>query len=153
MEVRDERVLVAGDWNGDANWLRTALERLRGVSRTLLHVGDFGLWEDFLSQVDECAEQSGIDRMLVTPGNHEDWGRSPRSSRPTVGARSVSPKSSGFCPGGSGSPSAGGDIRRCPSVARRLWTSRALGPVSTGGRKKRQPTKRSLKLLLLARRI
>src|SRR5690606_16673906 len=47
--------------------------------RTILHVGDFGIWSGvegraFLNSVDLWCERVGIERILVTPGNHEDWG-------------------------------------------------------------------------------
>lgn len=81
----DRDVVVAGDWHGNLDWIVRAI---RAASRmgvqTLLHLGDFGLWpgwsSDLLRHVDRCVAESrgrttapGLERVLVTPGNHEDW--------------------------------------------------------------------------------
>lgn len=51
----------------------------RGV-KTILHLGDFGIWpgpsgKTFLQSVDRACERAGVEQILLTPGNHEDWGR------------------------------------------------------------------------------
>lgn len=75
------QVAVAGDWHGNLFWVQRAIPLLArqvpGV-RTILHVGDFGLWRErpgkgMLATVDYWCRQTGIERVLVTPGNHEDW--------------------------------------------------------------------------------
>ena len=73
-------VALAGDWHGNTWW---AQQRIRDVAQRdvslLLHLGDFGIWPGnsgakFLRKVNRtCAEQN-VD-ILVTPGNHDDWGR------------------------------------------------------------------------------
>jgi hypothetical protein len=71
---------VAGDWHGNLMWARARLADLgrQGIT-TLLHVGDFGVWpgpsgKRYLLGVEEAAASSRVE-VLVTPGNHEDWGR------------------------------------------------------------------------------
>ena len=46
--------------------------------RTILHVGDLGVWSHerppgFLGTADYWLERTGIARLLLTPGNHDDW--------------------------------------------------------------------------------
>lgn len=73
-------VAVAGDWHGNELF---ASARIGDVARhgvsTLLHVGDFGVWpgrsgKRYLLRVEAACAEHGV-RVLVTPGNHEDWGR------------------------------------------------------------------------------
>ena len=72
-------VCVAGDWHTNANWAERAIPLIgRAGIRTILHVGDFGIWSDargrkFLTAIDSWCEHAGVERILVTPGNHEDW--------------------------------------------------------------------------------
>lgn len=75
------QVALAGDWHGNLFWVQRAIpflaRRARGI-RTILHVGDFGVWRErpgkgMLATVDYWCRQTGIERVLVTPGNHEDW--------------------------------------------------------------------------------
>jgi hypothetical protein len=77
----ETRVAIAGDWHGNSFWVQRAIPFLAreapGV-RTILHVGDFGVWPEipgkgFLSTVDYWCRRAAIERVLVTPGNHEDW--------------------------------------------------------------------------------
>jgi len=79
----ETRVAFAGDWHGNLSWVQRAIPFLareaRGV-RTILHVGDFGIWPErqgkgFLASVDYWCGRAGIERVLVTAGNHEDWDR------------------------------------------------------------------------------
>lgn len=72
---------VAGDWHGNFPAAASRIMSLgaRGVA-TLVHCGDFGIWpgpsgKRFLRDIDRVAARSGVDRVLVCPGNHEDWGR------------------------------------------------------------------------------
>lgn len=75
----EERVAIVGDWHGNMNWVQTVLPRIRRQTpvRTLLHLGDFGVWPgrdgiDMLSACDYWAKKAGIERILVTIGNHDD---------------------------------------------------------------------------------
>lgn len=77
----EDTVVVAGDWHGNSAWLGIALPALKRETeglRTILHVGDFGLdsskrGQDFLASVDFWGARAGIERVLVVPGNHENW--------------------------------------------------------------------------------
>jgi len=78
----EKRLIVAGDWHSNTLYIGRAIPAIAreptGV-KTILHVGDFGIWRDprgrkFLDAVDFWCERAGISRVLVTPGNHEDWG-------------------------------------------------------------------------------
>lgn len=89
-----ERIGLAGDWHGNQTWARTSIRRLatdHGVT-TLLHAGDFGIrsgadGEAYLDALERVCADFGV-RVLVTPGNHEDWrhvNRVPIEERDTVG--------------------------------------------------------------------
>ncbi|PPL19815.1 hypothetical protein GY24_04145 [Microterricola pindariensis] len=74
-------MVVAGDWHGNFDWIGKAIPSVAretsGV-RTILHAGDFGIWSgargrNFLDAVDFWCDRAAISRVLVTPGNHEDW--------------------------------------------------------------------------------
>ena len=84
LNLDDEtRVAVAGDWHGDQLWLREAIPAIRAADpliTTIVHVGDYGLAQGprgrgFLNAVDDVCFEYGFERILVTPGNHDDWGR------------------------------------------------------------------------------
>lgn len=69
---------IAGDWHGNTRWAVHALSEFHraGVSE-VRHLGDFGLWpsgDDYLDAVENACAQLGI-KILVTPGNHEDYGQ------------------------------------------------------------------------------
>nr|WP_286346835.1 metallophosphoesterase [Frondihabitans sucicola] len=56
------------------------MHRLAPDVKTILHVGDFGYWKTgqrqgkgYLGAVDYWCKRAGIERILVTPGNHEQW--------------------------------------------------------------------------------
>lgn len=73
-QLPDPRVWIAGDWHGNVGWLQTVMPALRRVDRhvsTLLHAGD---WWMEPGPVDFWARNAGIERVLVTLGNHEPWG-------------------------------------------------------------------------------
>lgn len=77
IRLADERVVIAGDWHENTAWAAAALHAAGKHTRTVLHVGDFGLLPgsaSHLQAIDEAAAASGIDRILLTPGNHDDWG-------------------------------------------------------------------------------
>jgi hypothetical protein len=77
------RVAIAGDWHGNVPWVQSVIPRLHRQApdvTTIFHLGDFGLFperigEGFLSAVDFLSVAAGIERIWVTPGNHEDWGQ------------------------------------------------------------------------------
>ncbi|MFJ4044200.1 metallophosphoesterase [Microbacterium sp. NPDC089987] len=74
----DERVWVVGDLHGNAGWIQTLLPAMRRFDpgmRTILQVGDYGFDHDRRGThvVDCWARKAGIDRVLVTLGNHEMW--------------------------------------------------------------------------------
>lgn len=85
VDLQDGRVAVCGDWHGNLPWIGRAIAAAgRADVRTLLHVGDFGFWPggtaDLLALVEYWVPKSwerragpGVERVLVTPGNHEDW--------------------------------------------------------------------------------
>lgn len=73
-------IALAGDWHGNTAW---AVARIRDVSdrgvSTLLHLGDFGIWPGnsgakFVRKVERTCAERNVN-LIVTPGNHEDWGR------------------------------------------------------------------------------
>jgi hypothetical protein len=81
--VDDARLAVAGDWHSNIMWIQQVLSELRRLApdvSTILHTGDFSILPEargkrFLRAVDAACRENGIDRILVTPGNHEDWPR------------------------------------------------------------------------------
>ena len=73
-------VALAGDWHGDSSWAGVAIPHVARMTgaRTILHAGDFGFWPPIrgagvLGSVDYWCKRSGVERILVTPGNHEHW--------------------------------------------------------------------------------
>lgn len=74
LDLADDEVVVAGDWHGSTAWIQRALPAVRGHARTILHVGDFGLYgPTFLNSVDYWAKRAEVERIVVVPGNHESW--------------------------------------------------------------------------------
>lgn len=78
--LKDERVMLAGDWHGQALWAQKKIAQAakEGVS-LILHVGDFNVWpgargKKYLLEIERACATHNVD-ILVTPGNHEDWGR------------------------------------------------------------------------------
>lgn len=77
----EARVAIAGDWHSSGYWARRALAMLHDQApdvHTVLHLGDFNLtsnspWAAYRRTVVEAMEVNGIERVLVTPGNHDDW--------------------------------------------------------------------------------
>ncbi|MFD7871506.1 metallophosphoesterase [Microbacterium sp. NPDC059771] len=73
MDLPDTRVAVCGDWHGNVGWVRTlapAIGRLAPDVTTILQVGDW--WMD-TELTDPVFLDAGIERVLVTLGNHEPW--------------------------------------------------------------------------------
>lgn len=75
---------VAGDWHGNIRWAGYALSAFHRLgAREVWHLGDFGLWPgggSYLDEVESACARLGIS-ILVTPGNHEDYGRLSAASR------------------------------------------------------------------------
>ncbi|GAB2456466.1 hypothetical protein GCM10027029_17760 [Conyzicola lurida] len=79
----ETRIAVAGDWHANRLWVQSVIPALHETApdvRTILHAGDFGILPDkrgkgFLAAVDALCQEAHIERVLVTPGNHEDWPR------------------------------------------------------------------------------
>jgi len=77
----ETRVAIAGDWHSSGYWACRALKMLHDQApdvRTVLHLGDFNLtsntpWASYRRSVVEAMAANGIERLLVTPGNHDDW--------------------------------------------------------------------------------
>lgn len=75
-----DRVMVAGDWHGDNLWATEVIDRTAAAGiDTILHLGDFGIWpgeygKKYLRSVERVCAWHGI-KMVITPGNHEDWAR------------------------------------------------------------------------------
>lgn len=77
-DLPDERVWVVGDLHGNAGWIQTllpAMRRFDPTMRTLLQLGDYGFDHGGrgADAVDFWAKNAGIERVLVTLGNHEAW--------------------------------------------------------------------------------
>jgi predicted phosphodiesterase len=100
----EKRVAVAGDWHSNRLGVRSALSRLhrdaQGV-HTVLHLGDFNLgadrpWAAYRKSLLDLMGEFEIERILVTPGNHDNWEQlAPRFAKypddpyPLPGAESI----------------------------------------------------------------
>jgi hypothetical protein len=79
----EARVAIAGDWHSSRYAVRKAFSLLRDRApdvRTVLHLGDFNLgsnrpWADYRKSLGQALALFDLDRILVTPGNHDDWGQ------------------------------------------------------------------------------
>lgn len=70
----DSSLWLLGDVHGNTRWLQRALPAMRRVDpklRTVVQLGDW--WQD-AHAVDYWARIAGIERILVTLGNHEPYG-------------------------------------------------------------------------------
>lgn len=72
------RVGIAGDWHGNARWAVSCLDWFsrQGIEE-VYQVGDFGIWpgpdgEAYLQYIIAACKDYGI-RLLIIPGNHEDY--------------------------------------------------------------------------------
>lgn len=75
IDLPDQRVVVCGDWHGNIGWARTVARVLPYMApdvTTMLHLGD---WWMPPTEIDDAFAETGIDRILVTLGNHEPWNR------------------------------------------------------------------------------
>lgn len=76
MTEPETTIAIAGDWHGRTSWMGIAIPSVHRAAphvRTLLHLGD--LWTDqkTLDTIDYHAERAGIERVLLTGGNHDRW--------------------------------------------------------------------------------
>lgn len=75
-----DQIVVAGDWHGDSLWAVESVDRAaKAGADTILHLGDFGIWpgeygKKYLRAVEKACAWHNI-KMVITPGNHEDWDR------------------------------------------------------------------------------
>ena len=76
-------VAIAGDWHSSRFAVRKAMRLVRlhfpEVS-TILHLGDFNLgsekpWVGYRNVLRDAMREYGVRRILVTPGNHDNWDR------------------------------------------------------------------------------
>lgn len=71
---------IAGDWHGDLPWALNSVRMFSDAGvKDILHLGDFGIFSDpegeaYLETVSNELRQLNM-RILVTPGNHEDYTR------------------------------------------------------------------------------
>jgi predicted phosphodiesterase len=83
VEPSERLVAVAGDWHSSRSAARRAMRLVRQYSpeiRTILHLGDFNLgsetpWVAYRQTLRDAMRESDVKRILVTPGNHDNWGR------------------------------------------------------------------------------
>jgi len=77
----EKRVAIAGDWHSNRAGVRTSLSRLHREApdvKTVLHLGDFNLganrpWVAYKKSLLDLMADFAIERILVTPGNHDNW--------------------------------------------------------------------------------
>jgi Icc-related predicted phosphoesterase len=71
-------VALAGDWHGNHDWSLRCIDHLASLEiRTIYHLGDFGLWHGragrrYWQDIDKLLQPHAM-RLLVTPGNHENY--------------------------------------------------------------------------------
>lgn len=74
IDLPDRAVWLLGDVHGNTQWIQRAFPAMKRSDpdlRTVLQLGDW--WQD-TRPVDHWAKAAGIDRVLVTLGNHEPYG-------------------------------------------------------------------------------
>ncbi len=72
-DLADSRVAVCGDWHGNTAWLRTLAPAIRALAPDITTVLQAGDWAMDLDASDAILGAAGIERVLVTLGNHEPW--------------------------------------------------------------------------------
>ncbi|WP_298866419.1 metallophosphoesterase [uncultured Microbacterium sp.] len=108
--LSDERVAVCGDWHGNIGWVRMLARALPNLAYDVTTVLQLGDWWMGPQETDPLFAEAGIERVLVTLGNHEPWDRIrpllaeypgaavrvsdvtwilPRPARLTIGGRTV----------------------------------------------------------------
>lgn len=74
----ESHVGIAGDWHSNTKWALQMLDVFASHRiKTILHVGDFGLWPgetgtQYISALYKKLDELGMT-IYVTPGNHEDY--------------------------------------------------------------------------------
>jgi Icc-related predicted phosphoesterase len=88
----ERRIVVAGDWHGVLPWTPWAIRRTAANKiRTIVHVGDLGIgpWfgrhDDFVGRLDTVLARHDV-RLLVVPGNHENYDTLVAAPRDETGA-------------------------------------------------------------------
>lgn len=77
-EGEPRRVLLAGDTHGDANAVRTLLQKAQSLEADVLFVlGDFGIWDHyddgaFTKDVSRFSKQAEVP-VCFLPGNHDNY--------------------------------------------------------------------------------
>lgn len=72
------RIAVAGDWHGNTQYARRAIEYAAQFSPDLFfHCGDLGIWPGRLGKkyrmdINDALQENSL-RLIVTLGNHDDW--------------------------------------------------------------------------------
>lgn len=95
--TNDSHIGTAGDWHGDARWALHALDIFaQHRIRTILHVGDFGIWPGeggakFIRKVDRKLADLG-QILIVTPGNHEWYDRLDEIAASGDGMKRLTPR-------------------------------------------------------------
>jgi len=79
-------IAFAGDWHGRTGWAVTMIGLLPDDVQDIIHVGDFGLMgeglTEYVTKVSRAATRTNR-RILVVPGNHENYtwlNKQPRSN-------------------------------------------------------------------------
>jgi hypothetical protein len=73
-----KKIGLAGDWHHNLQWALFAIKHFNSYSITdIYHVGDFGIYshtsgQHYLDAIQNICEDLGT-RILITPGNHEDY--------------------------------------------------------------------------------
>lgn len=73
-DLPDQAVWLLGDIHGNTRWLQRAFPAMRRVDASLKTVLQLGDWWQDSRPADHWASVAGIDRILVTLGNHEPYG-------------------------------------------------------------------------------
>ncbi len=73
-ELSPAKVMIAGDWHANARWAAHAIREGCDQVKTVLQLGDFGLWRTeaaFLKKVSGALEEKDAVLYFID-GNHED---------------------------------------------------------------------------------
>lgn len=95
--ANESHVVVAGDWHGDTWWALQSLDAsARNRIKTILHVGDFGLWPGpggakYIRKVDQRLAAHG-QTLIVTPGNHEWYDKLDQITPSSDGIKRLTPR-------------------------------------------------------------
>lgn len=75
IDLPDWRIAVCGDWHGNVAWLRLLAPAIRALAPDVTTILQLGDWWMNPHESDRILRDSGIERVLVTLGNHEAWGQ------------------------------------------------------------------------------